>query len=159
METLYRLSYRGKPEQHTGPRRAGEIEPVPVGTPGYGGRMVETLGAAEARRVFLNAQGLARRRPSGRAGVPRFREYLARQGVLQLDSVNVLARAHYLPVFSRYGPYPTAALDAFLWGSGETFEHWGHEASVMPRALLATPPPPHGSGVELEDLGRGDSRA
>lgn len=98
--------------------------------------MSEKLSAAEARRVFLHAQGLARRRPSGRVGVRRFREYLRRQGVLQLDSVNVLARAHYLPLFSRFGAYDHAALDDYLWSSGETFEHWGHQASVMPRSLL-----------------------
>lgn len=51
---------------------------------------------------------------------------------MQLDSVNVLARAHYLPFFSRLGPYDRAALDGWLWGSGEMFEYWGHEASVMP---------------------------
>ncbi len=61
--------------------------------------------------------------------------------MLQLDTVNVLARAHYLPFFSRLGPYDTGALDTFLWGAPDghgahTFEHWGHEASVMPRDLL-----------------------
>jgi len=61
--------------------------------------------------------------------------------VLQLDTVNVLARAHYLPFFSRLGPYDTGALDTYLWGAPDghgahTFEHWGHEASVMPDALL-----------------------
>jgi len=61
--------------------------------------------------------------------------------VLQLDTVNVLARAHYLPFFSRLGPYATAALDTYLWGAPDghgahTFEHWGHEASVMPDDLL-----------------------
>ncbi len=98
--------------------------------------MVADLSAPEARRIFLAAQGLARRRPAGSVGERRFREYLARQGVLQLDSVNVFARAHYMPVFSRYGPYDPAALDRYLWRSGEAFEHWGHEASVMPRDLL-----------------------
>ncbi len=96
------------------------------------------LTAAEARRVFLHAQGLARRRPAGSVGERRFRDYLQRQGVLQIDSVNVLARAHYMPLFSRYGPYDQADLDRYLWSSGETFEHWGHEASVMPRDLLPT---------------------
>ncbi len=61
--------------------------------------------------------------------------------MLQLDSVNVFARAHYLPVFSRFGPYDTSALDAFLWGpphghGAHGFEHWGHEAAVMPLDLL-----------------------
>lgn len=96
----------------------------------------ETLSAAAARRIFLEAQDLARKRPQRRVDEARFRAYLERQGVLQLDSVNVLARAHYLPVYSRYGPYRQAALDEYLWSSGETFEHWGHEASVMPRRFL-----------------------
>lgn len=97
--------------------------------------MTERLTAAEARRIFLAAQGLARKR-TARANVGHMRAYLERQGVLQLDSVNVLARAHYLPLYSRHGPYDTAALDDYLWSSGETFEHWGHEASIMPRDLL-----------------------
>lgn len=86
--------------------------------------------------MFLGAQGMARRRPRRRPSESDFRAYLERQGVLQLDTVNVLARAHYMPLFSRLGPYDTGALDRFLWGSGETIEHWGHEASVLPRDLL-----------------------
>ncbi|WP_159450157.1 winged helix-turn-helix domain-containing protein [Demequina sp. NBRC 110056] len=101
----------------------------------------ETLSAAQARRIFLNAQGLARRRPSRRVRERDFAAYLELQGVLQLDTVNILARAHYLPVFSRYGAYSTGALDQFLWGdpqghSPHAFEHWGHEASVMPFDVL-----------------------
>ncbi len=100
-----------------------------------------SLSAAQARRVFLNAQGLARSRSARRPGPRDFAAYLAFQGVLQLDTVNVLARAHYLPLYSRLGAYNTGALDAYLWGDAEghsahTFEHWGHEASVMPRELL-----------------------
>ncbi|WP_159448752.1 winged helix-turn-helix domain-containing protein [Demequina sp. NBRC 110053] len=100
-----------------------------------------TVTAAQARRIFLSAQGLSRRRPARRARPTDFAAYLAFQGVLQLDTVNVLARAHYLPLFSRYGPYPMAELDAFLWGdpqghSPHAFEHWGHEASVMPVDVL-----------------------
>jgi uncharacterized protein YcaQ len=71
----------------------------------------------------------------------QFAEYLNRQGVLQLDSVNVFARAHYMPVFSRYGAYDTAKFDRFLWGpphghGAHGFEHWGHEAAVMPLDLI-----------------------
>ena len=98
--------------------------------------MTTSLTAAEARRIHLAAQSLARRRPPGRPGPARFRAYLEHQGVLQLDSVNVLARAHYLPLYSRYGPYDRDRLDGWLSGSDHAFEHWGHEASVMPRALL-----------------------
>ncbi len=96
----------------------------------------ERLTAAQARRIFLNAQGMASRRPARKVGEKQFRDYLTRQGILQLDSVNVLARAHYMPIYSRFGPYDQAALDTYLWSSGETFEHWGHEASVMPIELL-----------------------
>jgi uncharacterized protein YcaQ len=47
----------------------------------------------------------------------------------------VLARAHYLPVFSRYGPYPTAALDDLVHGRRELFEYWGHAACFLPIEL------------------------
>lgn len=99
------------------------------------------MSAAEARRVFLAAQGLARSRAARTTRERDFAAYLSFQGVLQLDTVNVLARAHYLPFFSRWGVYSVAALDTYLWGdadghSAHTFEHWGHEASVMPRELL-----------------------
>lgn len=98
--------------------------------------VTQNLTAAEARRIFLHAQGLARRRPTGRVDARQFRKYLERQGVLQLDSVNVLARAHYMPIYSRFGSYDQAGLDSYLWASNETFEYWGHEASVMPLELL-----------------------
>lgn len=98
--------------------------------------MTQSLSAAQARRIFLDAQGLARRRPTARTGAAQFHAYLERQGVLQLDSVNVLARAHYLPLFSRFGLYDRGALDGWLWGNHHAIEHWGHEASVLPRDLL-----------------------
>jgi uncharacterized protein YcaQ len=52
--------------------------------------------------------------------------------VVQLDSVNVFSRTHYMPFFSRLGGYDRAALDAWLWNSGEMFEYWGHMASLLP---------------------------
>lgn len=104
--------------------------------------MSGTMSPTQARRIFLHAQCLARSRPSGRVRDEHFARYLAFQGVLQLDTVNVFARAHYMPLFSRFGAYDLDRLDAWLWGapdghSPHTFEHWGHEASVMPRELLA----------------------
>jgi uncharacterized protein len=103
--------------------------------------VTQSLSAAEARRIFLDAQGLASKRRARRPREQDFATYVERQGVLQLDTVNVLARAHYLPFFSRLGPYDVAALDTYLWGAHDghgthTFEHWGHEASVMPDDLL-----------------------
>ncbi|MFO7549158.1 MAG: crosslink repair DNA glycosylase YcaQ family protein [Acidimicrobiia bacterium] len=95
---------------------------------------MRSISLARARRIALAAQGFAEPRPSGRLDVRHFRRVLDRVGLVQLDSVNVLARAHYLPFFSRLGSYPREALDAWLWGSGELFEYWGHEASLIPVA-------------------------
>jgi uncharacterized protein YcaQ len=58
-----------------------------------------------------------------------------RINLLQLDSVNVAVRAHYMPMFSRLGAYDRAALDAWINGP-EMFEYLGHVASVMPAADL-----------------------
>jgi uncharacterized protein len=88
------------------------------------------IGLERARRLALAAQGFADRVPAAAPDVRHFRRVLRRVGVVQLDSVNVLARAHYLPFFARLGPYDQAALDRWLWRSGELFEYWIHEASL-----------------------------
>ena len=90
------------------------------------------LTASQARRLALGAQGFTVPRPAGRIDVRHFRRVLNRVGLLQLDSVNVLERSHYLPMFSRLGPYDRDALDRWTAGSGEIFEYWGHEASLIP---------------------------
>ena len=86
----------------------------------------------QARRYALGAQGFAAPRPSARLDVRHFRRVMRELGVVQLDSVNVFSRTHYMPFFSRLGAYDRGALDAWLWGSGEVFEYWGHEASLLP---------------------------
>ena len=90
------------------------------------------ISADRARRLALAAQGFADPRPSGRVDVRHFRRVLDRVSLVQLDSVNVFSRTHYMPFFSRLGPYDRSALDAWLWESGELFEYWGHEASLIP---------------------------
>jgi uncharacterized protein YcaQ len=95
------------------------------------------LSAAVARRIALAAQGFGRRRPANPPNAKQIRELVARLGVLQLDSVNVFARAHYMPVFSRMGPYDRDVLDRL---AGHTrgrlnrrlVEYWAHEAALIP---------------------------
>ncbi len=95
----------------------------------------DTLRLDEARRIALHAQGFADPRPAGRIDRRHLRRVLDRVGLVQLDSVNVLTRSHELPFLARLGPYPREALADWLWGSGEVFEYWGHEASLLPVEL------------------------
>jgi uncharacterized protein YcaQ len=98
--------------------------------------MTRTLSQCQVRRIALAAQGLAAPRPEGPVTRRRFRRLAARLGAIQLDSVNVLVRTHYLPAFSRLGAYPLALLDAEAWGKKPgLFEYWGHVASLMPVEL------------------------
>jgi uncharacterized protein YcaQ len=97
---------------------------------------MEKLSQAEARRTAIAAQGLSGRRVTASVGAPQLDAVLNRTCLLQIDSVSVLARAHYLPHFSRLGSYDRALLDQAAWGKKRRwFEYWGHEASLMPFAL------------------------
>jgi len=104
------------------------------------------LSAEQARRLALAAQGFGSPRPSGRVDARHLRRAVDDVGLLQLDSVNVFLRSHYMPLFSRLGAYPRQALDQLAWHEDrqgkarrarrrDLFEYWGHEASLLPVEL------------------------
>jgi uncharacterized protein len=97
------------------------------------------LSLAAARRIALAAQGFSPgSRPAGREpGLAAITAAVRRLGLLQLDSVNVFCRAHYMPLFSRLGPYDKRLLDRIAaHGDGRVdrrlIEYWAHEASLIP---------------------------
>jgi uncharacterized protein YcaQ len=93
----------------------------------------DTLTAGEARRIALAAQGFGVPRPEGEVGKRQLLKTIERLGVVQIDSVNVVSRTHYLPAFSRLGPYPRALLEEVAWAKKRPlFEYWAHEASLLP---------------------------
>ena len=95
----------------------------------------DTLTAGEARRIALAAQGFGAARPTSEIGRRPLLKLIDRLGVVQIDSVNVVSRTHYLPAFSRLGAYPRALLEDVAWGRKPgLFEYWAHEASLLPLA-------------------------
>jgi uncharacterized protein YcaQ len=95
----------------------------------------DTLTAGEARRIALAAQGFGQPRPARHVGKRDLVKLLDRLGVVQIDSVNVVSRTHYLPAFSRLGAYPRPLLEEIAWARRRPlFEYWGHEASLLPLA-------------------------
>lgn len=96
--------------------------------------MVRTLSPSEARRIALAAQGFSRRRPNTVAP-KHLHTAMERLGVLQIDSVNVFARAHYMPMFARLGAYDPKTFDrTFMTASGRYVEYVPHEAAFIPAA-------------------------
>ncbi|HEV7647054.1 MAG TPA: crosslink repair DNA glycosylase YcaQ family protein [Actinophytocola sp.] len=99
--------------------------------------MTPTIGADAARRIALAAQGFADARPAGDVTRRHLRRVLERVRLIQLDSVNVAVRAHYMPLFSRVGPYPAELVDDAAWEHSTRrprllVEYWAHEASLLP---------------------------
>jgi uncharacterized protein len=96
---------------------------------------VQTLSRRQARRAALAAQGFCDRRPK-RPDARALSRVIGRTSLFQIDSVNVLMRAQYMPLFSRVGPYDTALLDrAYGRRPRRLFEYWAHEASLVPVEL------------------------
>ncbi|MCK9823760.1 winged helix DNA-binding domain-containing protein [Nocardioides cavernae] len=97
--------------------------------------MTESLTQLQARRIALAAQGFTAR-PHTTPSMKTFDRTLARTGVLQVDSVNVLQRAHYMPLYSRMGPYDVDLLRrASERRPRRVVEYWAHVQALMPVEL------------------------
>ncbi|MGU3294358.1 winged helix-turn-helix domain-containing protein [Williamsia sp. M5A3_1d] len=95
------------------------------------------LPIARARRIALAAQGFADPKPGGAVTRRHLQRVLGRIRFLQMDSVNIVVRAHYMPLFSRLGPYDPALLDRAAAESTARAprllaEYWAHEAALIP---------------------------
>lgn len=96
--------------------------------------MPERIGASAARRIAIAAQGLAAPRPAGRVDRRHLRRVFDHVGLIQIDSVNVIARSQELVLFARLGPHPRSLM-AEATAAGELFEYWAHEASHLPTSV------------------------
>jgi len=93
--------------------------------------MTLTLRRADARRIALASQGFARARPET-VGTRQITGALHRMRILQIDSVNVFSRSHYMPLFARLGAYDTTLLDKLAFSRRPTWvESWAHVASLV----------------------------
>ncbi len=98
---------------------------------------MQTMSIDAARRTFLAAQGFADPRPDTAPTRRHLKRVLSRVQLLQLDSVNVAVRAHYMPLFSRLGSYEPELVDNAAWAHSARqprllVESWAHEASLLP---------------------------
>lgn len=93
---------------------------------------MERMSLAAARRTALAAQGFGGPRPSGPVTMRHVQREIDRLAQFQIDTINVVERAHYLPLFSRLGPYDKALLDrAASRAPRRLYEYWGHAASMI----------------------------
>jgi uncharacterized protein YcaQ len=91
----------------------------------------ESLSLKQARRIALAAQGLEKIRPAGPVTARAVGRIFARLQLVQIDSVNVLSRSHYLPFFSRLGAYDRTILQRMAGTHPRRMmEYWAHEAGL-----------------------------
>jgi uncharacterized protein YcaQ len=87
------------------------------------------------RALFLERQHLAHPREA-RLTTGRLIRFVEDVGGVQLDSINVLDRAHYLTIWSRFGPYDRTWLDRVVYRRRLLFEYWAHAACLVPTTML-----------------------
>jgi uncharacterized protein len=95
----------------------------------------DAISLKQARRMALTAQGLSGAQPEPKATRwATLGKVIDDLNLLQIDSVNVLSRSHYLPLFSRLGSYDRNILDRHTLHDRkrQCFEYWAHEASLLP---------------------------
>jgi len=92
------------------------------------------IAASESRRILLAAQMLSAP-PGARGGPASVQRLVERLGFVQIDSINVLERAHHLTLHTRLEGYRPAALTRLLERDRSLFEHWTHDASAVPIAF------------------------
>jgi len=86
--------------------------------------------------LWLHRQGLSAPRGTVPASAGALTDHLERTGALQLDTINVVDRAHYLTLWSRFGAYDREQLDRWVYDQRLGYEYWGHEASILPISHL-----------------------
>lgn len=94
--------------------------------------MTVELTNQEAKRIAIRAQGLDAGRLGRAVTKADISKSIRAMGVLQIDSVNVCVRTHYMPMFSRLGPYDQGLLEELAYEDKDLFETWAHEACYVP---------------------------
>jgi len=97
---------------------------------------VPTIDRRSVVRLWFERQGLAAERGSVKPTKRSLTKHLERTGALQLDTINVLDRTHYLTPWSRFGTYDKQRLDRWIYSDRVAYEYWGHEASILPISHL-----------------------
>ena len=92
----------------------------------------KSFSAKEARQIAIHAQLMTKIKGNKIPGTSELKKILRKIALLQIDSVNVCVRAHYMPLFSRMGPYPQRIIEEAAYSTRDIFETWAHEACFAP---------------------------
>ncbi len=114
---------------------------------------IPTIPVSSARRLFLGAQGLLDDH-TRRATTASLQALIERLGFVQMDTINVLARAHDLTLFTRLAGYRPEQLKKLLEAKQSLFEAFTHDASAIPTAWF-----PHWKPRFARDRGRMQAHA